>query len=374
MSVTHTFTSGKADGGDATLVQPSNWNAAHTITSVPASGVISTTDATAASSKTVGSIVAAGGIAASGALWCDTIISAGTGTPATFSNSEFITYDTYAGLLQVVAQNLSGNAAASTDFVATADTGTDTTNYINFGINSSAYSVGTWTINGALDGYLHTQSSHIAVGTGAAGKNVVIFTGGTLAANARAVFGDTYQAINNATCEERLGGVIWTKTATTTLASFTTAATLIGAEGTGVGVLTLPANFLTVGRTIRIKMKGVYSSTTAAPTLNFLLTLQGVTIATSGAITMTTVSMVNRPWWAEFEITCRATGASATVIGNGTVTGANTLAVHNSWLMVGALANVNTAATAAIGFTVACSASNAANAISMVNCTIEAVG
>lgn len=30
VSVTHTFVSGKADGGDATLVQPSDWNAALT--------------------------------------------------------------------------------------------------------------------------------------------------------------------------------------------------------------------------------------------------------------------------------------------------------------------------------------------------------
>lgn len=32
MSVTHTFVSEKADGADATLVRPSNWNAGHTIT------------------------------------------------------------------------------------------------------------------------------------------------------------------------------------------------------------------------------------------------------------------------------------------------------------------------------------------------------
>lgn len=33
MAIKHAFTSGKADGGDATLVQPSNWNANHTIDS-----------------------------------------------------------------------------------------------------------------------------------------------------------------------------------------------------------------------------------------------------------------------------------------------------------------------------------------------------
>ncbi len=34
MSITHTFTCLIADGADATIVRPSNWNAAHTITVV----------------------------------------------------------------------------------------------------------------------------------------------------------------------------------------------------------------------------------------------------------------------------------------------------------------------------------------------------
>lgn len=32
LAVTHPFVSGKTDGGDATQVQPSNWNAGHTLT------------------------------------------------------------------------------------------------------------------------------------------------------------------------------------------------------------------------------------------------------------------------------------------------------------------------------------------------------
>ena len=32
VSLKHAFTSPKADGGDTTLVQPSNWNAEHTLT------------------------------------------------------------------------------------------------------------------------------------------------------------------------------------------------------------------------------------------------------------------------------------------------------------------------------------------------------
>ena len=46
VSLKHSFNSGKADGGDTTLVQPSNWNAEHTLTaaanSVLASGATTT--------------------------------------------------------------------------------------------------------------------------------------------------------------------------------------------------------------------------------------------------------------------------------------------------------------------------------------------
>ena len=116
---------------------------------------------------------------------------AGTGTPVAMTNAEIYAYDTYAGAMQVVVQNISANIAASSDFVATSDNGTDTTNYINMGINSSGYSVGTWTINGGVDGYLYTQSSNLAIGTATSATNIVLFTGGTLAANARLTIGDS---------------------------------------------------------------------------------------------------------------------------------------------------------------------------------------
>ena len=95
-------------------------------------------------------------------------------------------------------RNASGGNAASSDFVATADTGTDTTNYINFGINGSGFSQGSWTISGALDGYLYTQSSNLTLGTATAGKNVYIHVGGTLSANIVGTFSATGLAITGA--------------------------------------------------------------------------------------------------------------------------------------------------------------------------------
>jgi len=86
---------------------------------------------------------------------------------------------------QVNHQNLFTGASASSDFIATTDIGTDSTGYIDLGINNSGFSQsGVFDIVGANDGYLYTQGGNLAVGTGAS-KNLVFFTGGTLAANER---------------------------------------------------------------------------------------------------------------------------------------------------------------------------------------------
>ena len=152
MSVTHTYVSGKADGGDTTLVQPSDWNATHTISDI-------------------------------------TQIMNGQ-TPIAFT-APFIngvgSADTY---MQAAWQNKSTGTSASTDIVVTADNGTDTTWYMDLGINGSNYSVGTWTISGPGDAYLVNASGHMTVGTLTTGKGVDIHTGGSLLANLRCSYDD----------------------------------------------------------------------------------------------------------------------------------------------------------------------------------------
>jgi hypothetical protein len=86
---------------------------------------------------------------------------------------------------QINTRNASSGANASSDIIVTANTGTDTTNYIDLGINNSGYSVAGWTINGALDGYLYTSDTNLSIGAAASNKYVSIFTGGTLAENER---------------------------------------------------------------------------------------------------------------------------------------------------------------------------------------------
>lgn len=145
---------------------------------------------------TVSAAIAATAIAATGVV---TVTSAtnspfvvnngGTGTPLPFSAASFFSdVNSYS---QINYQNLNAGNNASTDLVLTADNGNDTTNYVDFGINSSTYSLGTFTISGINDGYLYSQSTNLAIGVAAAGKSVKFFQGGTLAANEVARFAPT---------------------------------------------------------------------------------------------------------------------------------------------------------------------------------------
>jgi hypothetical protein len=118
-----------------------------------------------------------------------TVNNGGTGTPLPNSVASF--FGNVNSYSQVNYQNLNAGNNASTDFIATADNGNDTTNFVDFGINSSTYNLGTFTITGANDGYLYSQSSNLAIGTAAAAKSVKFFQGGTLAANEVARFAPT---------------------------------------------------------------------------------------------------------------------------------------------------------------------------------------
>jgi hypothetical protein len=87
------------------------------------------------------------------------------------------------GYGQVNIRNSFAGANSSGDLVVTADTGTDTTNYLDLGINNSSFSSGSWTVNGALDGYLYTSDGNLSIGVASSTKYLSLFVGGTLAAN-----------------------------------------------------------------------------------------------------------------------------------------------------------------------------------------------
>ncbi|MEO7992568.1 MAG: hypothetical protein ABI663_23655, partial [Chryseolinea sp.] len=79
--------------------------------------------------------------------------------------------------LQLNIQNQSTGTNASSDVVATADNGNETTNYIDMGVNGSLNASGI--MGSANDSYLYNMGQNLLIGTGTASKAVVFMTGGT---------------------------------------------------------------------------------------------------------------------------------------------------------------------------------------------------
>lgn len=78
--------------------------------------------------------------------------------------------------------------------------------------------------------------------------------------------------------------------------------------GTGVGSLTLPANFWQVGRSIRAEVYGQYW-TGAAPLNTYVVAKLGSLIVCSNLFVPTAV-MTQRPWYGDIMITCRTNSAT----------------------------------------------------------------
>ena len=129
------------------------------------------------------------------------------------------------GYSQVQAQNLfaGGSSSASADFVSTTDSGTDTAEYIDMGINNSGFATdGLWN---AKDGYLYVQAptsgngGNLVVGTsGTTGRDIIFHTGGTATTNERMRVSDTKVTIQDNV--EVISGSIYGKVLAATYGMF----------------------------------------------------------------------------------------------------------------------------------------------------------
>ena len=98
------------------------------------------------------------------------------------ANARFTYVDSVNSYSQVLIQNKSSGTSASGDIVVTADNGTDSTKYIDLGINSSTFSGGGG-LDAANDGYLLVEGGKLVVATLTANKDIVFAIGGDSAAN-----------------------------------------------------------------------------------------------------------------------------------------------------------------------------------------------
>lgn len=165
---------------------------------------------------------------------------------------------------------------------------------------------------------------------------------------------------------------LFVATASGTVASSTSETTIIGS---GVGSLTLPANFLTVGKALRVRVLGVWGTTIIAPTINIKFKLGSTVIVATGAVTAPT-SLSNQWFEVIVELTCRTTGASGTVIAQGAFLNAEASAtfVAFAYPMSETSTNtVDTTGTLAVDVTATWGTSNAANTITGTNAVIQSI-
>lgn len=113
-----------------------------------------------------------------------------------------------------------------------------------------------------------------------------------------------------------LVGCVFTQTADKTVTNTVTETSIIGS---GVGTMTIPANYFQIGKTLRLRVGGIYSTPIAStPSVLIKVKLSATTIAT-----VTTTGLLSGASNLEFDgevaITCRSTGASGTVMVHGDI-------------------------------------------------------
>jgi hypothetical protein len=217
-------------------------------------------------------------------------------------------------------QNINNGNQASTDWVATSSDGSDTTNYIDFGITS-----GTWdgtqsnSLGTALksnDGYLYVQGGtgggNLVIGTSSAGSALKINVGGSGAAYVSAVFNNAGNTTTSATTgalvltgglaasgNAYVAGSGWfgniSVTNTTASTSSTTGA-LVVAGGVGIGGAASITGSVSAGSVYSTtNISAVGSATASAVVSNtsvtgnsFVLNGNLATISTTGTVTVDT--------------------------------------------------------------------------------------
>lgn len=172
--------------------------------------------------------------------------------------------------------------------------------------------------------------------------------------------GTNYKIIGDRNDEPRS---LFTSTADRTQANTASEVTIIG---TGVGSLTLPANFYDVaGKSLKLHASGKYS-TTGTPTLQFKLKHGSVVLGNSGAVT-TASGVTDKEWTLDALITCRTTGGSGTVIVQASLLVNTSGTAVERWEMVGTAQTVDTTATQAVDITIQWGTASASNTITGTN-------
>jgi len=154
-------------------------------TTLTANGAVTFTSNVDSTGYTTGAVVVSGGLGVAGNIEMPGTaqIHVGSELGGAFAGSQLLLVSNVNSYSQAVKQNISDGGSASSDWVAVANNGDDSSFYIDMGINSNTYSDAAFTAQGANDGYLYVNGGNLVMGTQTTGKNIVFHAGNTLAAN-----------------------------------------------------------------------------------------------------------------------------------------------------------------------------------------------
>lgn len=160
----------------------------------------------------------------------------------------------------------------------------------------------------------------------------------------------------------RVSPTLFAATASKTVANTTSETSLFG---TGVGSLTLPANFLKAGNSLWVNLRG-HVSETGTPTLQFKLKYGSTVLLDLTALTLPGL-LSSSYLEINFIVTCRSTGATGTVFTQGKfIAGTAILDVAST-----AAVTIDTTAATALDATAAWGTADPADTLTITNSTLE---
>ncbi len=145
--------------------------------------------------------------------------------------------------------------------------------------------------------------------------------------------------------------------------------------GTGPGSLTIAANALTVGKTYRFKISGIYNTTTVPGNCTFKIKIGSVVIGT-GTVNNLITTASGLAWSCSGTFVCWTTGSSGTAVtdavmrySQGNLLAADILELDNG----GAVSTINTTISNAVDFTVQWATADSSNAWKATTFTLESL-
>jgi hypothetical protein len=163
---------------------------------------------------------------------------------------------------------------------------------------------------------------------------------------------------------------MFVQTADQVIANTNVETTLFGA---GIGTLTMPANFLTVGKTVKIEIHGHFENTAPAPTLQIRFYAGATLLMDTGAV-VTPIFTGSEHFFITAWITCQSTGAGGNsasqlfVLSHVGASGAGTIFMPEA---VPIVAGLDTTIAKALNVTAQWGTADAANIIDCHLATVE---